>query len=618
MVISPPHKKSKFDANSATETMSANNNNNSNQGTKFKFTATTNSTGPKFSNTNNNPNQQQTTGYNKNQQQPVYNQQHQQQNRYQQQQQQNHYQPPQPPKQAPIESANDEDMFDISDSELIKASQQVESQIKFTNNVHHTTSNAVNIFSQFNNANDGYGYGYGAGCGGGGGLMGPPLSTTIYSNSQYNNNANTNKTTDPYVQLDEMKSELKQMKSENMQKDGEVKILRDKLKRLEQETQKMRTERVDLVKKLQQQQDDAKKSLQKQIEYKELENQFKSQEIVELTMKYKVLESTVKKNATAAANSGPLSSSSSSVASSMSNMAQQLITKPKNTPTKRAGSAQTLTNNGSSSLSDTENDNPFLEVKRPMLAPTAAAAAATMVDSKANSPVLQQQQQRPMLTNKSNNQQVTRTPSAARVESPLLLNSSSSFTPKQTASLGSSASSSAVKQAAWMSVTKPLPPEVVYRRRCVLNTKFTPQRQAPLTSNVNKIYEITDVFAETAIYLSKFNLLNSSEAASRRLVTGGAMTTTTSPALTLKLVELNEFIRVNSNINSDVSSSQSRIQSLEHIERIEFVSQRLNEELVKIVNTCLRQTTCQTSGQAVDTKPIGDEQFHFCHYLGLP
>ena len=45
---------------------------------------------------------------------------------------------------------NDEDFLDISDNELIRASQVVESQLKFTNNVHHTTSNAINIFSQFN------------------------------------------------------------------------------------------------------------------------------------------------------------------------------------------------------------------------------------------------------------------------------------------------------------------------------------------------------------------------------------------------------------------------------------------------------------------------------------
>lgn len=236
---------------------------------------------------------------------------------------------------------NDEDLLDISDTELIRASQVVESQLKFTNNVHHTTSNALNIFSQFNqNANE---------CAVG--LMGPPMSTgaTIYSNfSNANNNQDAS-------QVDDLRNELKQIKSENMAKDGEVKILRDKLKRLEQETQRMRTERVDLVKKLQQQQDEAKKSLQKQIEYKELENQFKSQEIVELTMKYKVLESTVKKNPNMLTQNQTYQSPQLSQAVGGGSN----ITKPKSTPTKRTVTGQ------NASLSDTENDNPFMEVKRP-------------------------------------------------------------------------------------------------------------------------------------------------------------------------------------------------------------------------------------------------------------
>jgi hypothetical protein len=59
---------------------------------------------------------------------------------------------------------------------------------------------------------------------------------------------------------------------------------------------KMRNERLDLIKKLQHQKDESDKALQKQIEFKELENQFKAQELMELTMKYKCLESAVKKN----------------------------------------------------------------------------------------------------------------------------------------------------------------------------------------------------------------------------------------------------------------------------------------------------------------------------------
>ena len=202
---------------------------------------------------------------------------------------------------------NDDDLIDISDTELIMASQEVESQLKFTNNVHHATSNALNIFSQIastntniNNSN----------------LMPAPTMTSMglpvnfASNNQNNNSShaynsafpgstlasNSNQVIDQLYLLDDLKSELKQVKTENMQKDGEVKILRDKLKRLEQDTQRMRTERVDLIKKLQTQKDEEKKGLQKQIEFKELENQFKNQEIVELTMKCKQLESNNKKN----------------------------------------------------------------------------------------------------------------------------------------------------------------------------------------------------------------------------------------------------------------------------------------------------------------------------------
>ena len=109
--------------------------------------------------------------------------------------------------------------------------------------------------------------------------MAPPSSYIIGGPSNSHN-------LDPYSQLEDSNNELKKMKSENMLKDGEVKILRDKLKRTEQEMQRIRTEKADLVKKLHLQQEEIKKGLQKQIELKELENQIKSQEVIELTMEY--------------------------------------------------------------------------------------------------------------------------------------------------------------------------------------------------------------------------------------------------------------------------------------------------------------------------------------------
>ena len=226
----------------------------------------------------------------------------------------------------PAQNDDDDDLLDISDTELIRASQVVESQLRFTNNVHHTTNNAMNIFSQFNN-ND---------CGGNVKLMGG-ANASMYNTDMISS------------QLDDVKCELKQAKTENMQKDGEVRILRDKIKRLEQELQRSRTEKVDMSKKLQQQQDEAKKNLQKQIEFKELENQFKSQEIVELTMKYKMLESNVKKT--------PLSSTP---ATSNSMMSTPVIVPSKTGPTKRL--AQTPM-----SHFDIENENPMHENKRPNL-----------------------------------------------------------------------------------------------------------------------------------------------------------------------------------------------------------------------------------------------------------
>ena len=115
----------------------------------------------------------------------------------------------------------DEDFDDISDNDLIKASQEVESQLKFTNNVHHTTSNAINIFSQFSSSNSN--------------LMPPPTMSSmgVPTNTYANHNNNQN---DSILMgaagLDDFKSELNKVKTENKQKEGECRILRDRLKKL--------------------------------------------------------------------------------------------------------------------------------------------------------------------------------------------------------------------------------------------------------------------------------------------------------------------------------------------------------------------------------------------------
>lgn len=184
---------------------------------------------------------------------------------------------------------NDEDFLDISDTELIRASQAVESQMKFTNNVHPKTSNALNIFSQF--TSDAAPQSQFASMSQ---MQAPNMTimghpTSVIGGSQFN-------PVDTFSQLETTKCELKEVKNANMQKEGEVKILRDKLKKQEQEMQRVRNEKLELLKKLQTQQIEAKKHLEKQIEFKELESQFKCQELIEMQMKCKQLEAKLKKS----------------------------------------------------------------------------------------------------------------------------------------------------------------------------------------------------------------------------------------------------------------------------------------------------------------------------------
>lgn len=155
-------------------------------------------------------------------------------------------------KTAPTVAAatTDEDLLDISDTELIRASQVVESQLKFTNNVHHTTNNAMNIFSQFSQASStntqyhrdadfamtynqpavsmqshhNYQTGNrGGGGGAGGNNMGPPPPSN-FPPSSYSAGAHISSTNPSYADFsdDEVRGEVMRLKNENMQKDGEV------------------------------------------------------------------------------------------------------------------------------------------------------------------------------------------------------------------------------------------------------------------------------------------------------------------------------------------------------------------------------------------------------------
>ncbi len=277
-----------------------------------------------------------------------------------------------PPTNVPPVHDNDEDFLDISDTELIRASQIYESQPKFTNNVHHTTSNALNIFSQFTNDAPQQSQQHSQ-------MPAPNMTITGRHTKPYNaNTAQLNM----YSQLEEAKDELKKFKSQNMQKEGEVKLLRDRLKKQEQEMQQVRNEKLELIKKLHQQEVSAKKHLEKQIEFKELENQFKSQELTDLAMKVKQLEARIKKGGAVSLNVSQVTYSSSNTGrqdlsqmnvenifdEEFSRKKPGVLQPPPLNPNKSHGVKRLAPQQGSNDSlfhSDGENETPVHESKRP-------------------------------------------------------------------------------------------------------------------------------------------------------------------------------------------------------------------------------------------------------------
>jgi hypothetical protein len=165
----------------------------------------------------------------------------------------------------------DDDDDDISDSELIRASQMVESRyvnsaaISSTHNLNRTAATAAHNQSSF--------------------------ASQLYHNPQLEHTLDGS-------DAHQLAQEIRALKSDNYQKDGEVKILRDRLKKSEFELTKLRNDKMELAKKFTLQSDETTKAYRKQLESKELEVQFKTQEILELTMKYKLLESKMRKSAT--------------------------------------------------------------------------------------------------------------------------------------------------------------------------------------------------------------------------------------------------------------------------------------------------------------------------------
>lgn len=132
------------------------------------------------------------------------------------------------------EAQEDEDLLDISDTELIRASQVVESQLKFINNAHTTTNNAMNIFSQFsqttttqqqqqlhyhhhNQHHEGGGNQY---AGNSRQQSNQPMPSTYSANHGAIMSTNPNYYAD--LTDEDIRSEILKLRNENLQKEGEV------------------------------------------------------------------------------------------------------------------------------------------------------------------------------------------------------------------------------------------------------------------------------------------------------------------------------------------------------------------------------------------------------------
>ena len=420
--------------------------------------------------------------------------------------------------------------------------------------------------------------------------MGPPTKASTYGTQAFNTSIDV-----ACSQLEETKCELKQIKSENMQKDGEVKILREKLKRQEQEMQRIRNDKLELIKKLQQQRDDAQKHLQKQIEFKDLENQFKSQELVELNMKYKQLESKIKKNPTTAAAPSPQIQTSSAVKTEMPmsvfeeeiNKQKRFVT-PVTTPQAPASNpigmkgvplkrAAQQSSSSCLSLSDAENENPVHESKRPLL----------------NQQAVQQNQIRTHLSSLNNQMMTPKEPVKEPAKEPVKPTVKTLSTPQ-------------ITQAIPAATTAP----IVYKRSAQLSLKSVHQIKTDSSTKssreVNeKIYKLIDLFAESANNLNKFNSTtkrqqNVSTEESVLFMNANA-TNLNILDLTKQLASLLEYLSKSavSPILSDMfssfisvsltesSMSAKSTNSLLIIDRVEFVSNRLNDELVQLAEYCL-------------------------------
>ncbi|XP_030829145.1 ATR-interacting protein isoform X1 [Strongylocentrotus purpuratus] len=115
-------------------------------------------------------------------------------------------------------------------------------------------------------------------------------------------------------ELEKMKEELKNLKSERFSKDGEIQVLRQNLGRYKAEVSRLKIERVEHEEKLKREQTEMDKELTKEAESLKTQLQFKERELAEAQSTYRSLEQRLQMN------------------NNTSIMAKNPITPPRNSP----------------------------------------------------------------------------------------------------------------------------------------------------------------------------------------------------------------------------------------------------------------------------------------------
>lgn len=137
----------------------------------------------------------------------------------------------------------------------------------------------------------------------------------------------------------------------------------------------------------------------------------------------------------------------------------------------------------------------------------------------------------------------------------------------------------------------PAPPP---KRSCVLNTKKSHRSTSVVDSHSKQeaVYKLIDLLAGTTNYLKKFNTAET-------LVIAATKSTPNTTRLSEKLTELCELV------SKRASAAWFVRLMTEMLDRIEFVSTRLNDELNKLLEFCLK--TISTGGAGGGTSSSGGE-----------